>query len=181
ELLPDDRAVDFRVRTHRRHTLLGVLQALGVGAGTVFVFARFLDLGTTGLTVLSVVVFALATEITWRTVMRPRVLWHGAGLAVLSPFGAFSSRWDDVVQISAGRGDVTVIADGIGGAVVPTRRRPGRLPERTTRQLALALRHARQHSLLGEPPAIPLAHRPGALYLASAAVIPALVIVLNWM
>ncbi len=180
ELLPGDRAVDFQVRTHHRNTLLGVIQTLAFGAGIIFVFARFLILGTVGLAVLATVILGVSSEFCWRTLLRPRVLWHGAGLAVLTPFGGFNSRWEDVIQISAGRSDVTVIAEGAGGAVLPTRRRPGRIAERSARQLALALRHTRQHSLLGEAPEIPTVHRPVGLYLACAALIPVVVAVLAW-
>ena len=57
---------------------------------------------------------------------------------------------------------------------------PGPGPERTARELSLALRHTRQHSLLGEPPAVPVAHRPASLYLACAALVPVLVLFINW-
>jgi hypothetical protein len=180
ELLPEDRSVDFRVRTHQRNTVLGLIQTLAFGAGIILVFARFLTLSTTGTAILCVVILGVSTEFCWRTLLRPRVLWHGAGLAVLTPFGGFTSRWEDVAQISTGRADVTVIADGVGGAVLPTRRRPGRFAERTARQLALALRHTRQHSLLGEPPELPEVHRPVGLYLACAVLIPLLVLLIHW-
>jgi hypothetical protein len=181
ELWPGDQAVSFDVRTHRHHPAGGVIQALGLGGGLVLVFDRFLSLGTVGLLVLVTAVLAISSEFCWRVLLRPRVLWHGAGLAVLTPFGGFNGRWDDVAQVSAGKDDVTIIVDGVGGGIVPTRRRlPHWLPERTARELALALRHTRQHSLLGEPPPVPVAHRPAGLYLACAALVPVLVLFIRW-
>jgi hypothetical protein len=180
ELLPEDRTVTFEQHVHHRNTALGILQTLGFGGATVLVFARFLTLGTVGMLVLAAVVLAVCSEFCWRTLLRPRVAWHGAGLAVTTPFGGFNSRWEDVVQLAAGRGDVTIVVDGVGGAVLPTRRYAGRLPERTARQLALALRHARQHSLLGEPPPVSPPQRPASLYVACAALVPALVLLIHW-
>jgi hypothetical protein len=181
DLAPGDQRVDYEVRTHQHHPAGGVLQALGLGGGLVLVFDRFLSLSTVGLLVLVAVVFGLSSEFCWRMLLRPRVLWNGAGLAVLTPFGGFNGRWDDVAQISHGKDDVTIIVDGVGGGIVPTRRRlPSSLPERTARELALALRHTRQHSLLGEPPPVPVAHRPAVLYFACAALVPLLVLLIHW-
>jgi hypothetical protein len=180
ELLPADRVVDFRVREHQRATAPVTVQAVLLGILVVLVFARFMTLSPVGSAVLAAVILGLSSEVYWRTQLRPRAHWHGAGLAVLTPFGGFTARWDDVVQVAAGRADVTVVADGIGGTVVPTRRRFGPPAERSARQLALALRHTRQHSLLGEPPALPAAPRPVGLYLACAAVLPLLVAALHW-
>ncbi len=181
ELYPGDQAVDFTVRTHQHHPLGGGLQALGLGVGLVLVFARLVSLSPVGVAVLVTVVLAASSEFCWRVLLRPRVLWHGAGLAVLTPFGAFASGWGDITLISAGSDDVTIIADGIGGTVVSARKRlPRWLAERTARQLALALRHTRQHSLLGDPPPVPAARRPAGLYLACAVLIPLLVAFISW-
>ncbi len=179
ELLPVDRTVDFQVREHQRALAPIAGQTVLLGCLVVLVFARFMTLPGIGLPVLAVVVFALTSELYWRTQLRPRVHWHGSGLAVLTPFGGFTARWDDVVQLAASRADVTVIAEGAGGTVIPARRRLGRTHERTARQLTLALRHTRQHSLLGDPPPLPTAPRPAALYLACAAAVPALVALLH--
>jgi hypothetical protein len=153
----------YQVLTHSPHRAIGYAMTAAMPLVLVTPAKLLPALSYRTALVIAAVAVALACLVGWRLFLRSRVAWNLGGVAVVGAVGTGRFRWQQVDRIEPDRRDVTisvgfrslvVAAPGLGG-----------FTGRAARQLANALRYAKERAVQGvDPPRLTTPTAPAGLY-----------------
>jgi hypothetical protein len=161
-LRPTDRdAPPDQLRYHVRSPVGGCAIAAVLPLALMLPLRTLFDLSYGMALLVAMVALAVSCGLSWRLIMRDRIVWNGRGIAIVAAFGEHRVAWSEVHAIEHDRTTVTVHTGQrrlvVGaGSLFGLFGRGDRGPE----ELANALRHARDTAGVDPAEGLPRLARP---------------------